>query len=92
VPGTQFLNKVDNNPFHGPGVTSRGCAPGFAQDPAVRIHHPRGHFGPADVDADGEALTAQPEVFAEGAAMPWPGRKGWLPPFPGRRASEGAGL
>ena len=72
--------------------TARGSLPGvdrraWAEDPALGIDHAGRHLGAADVDADGEALAAQPQVLTEAL----PGRSGGRGP-PGVRRRQAAVL
>ena len=77
--------------------TARGSLPGVERFAWLRIL-PLGiddagsHLGPADIDADRQALAAQPQVRAEIVAGPVGSRSGQGPAAPGCGAAAQAGL
>ena len=62
VSGAQLSDQFDNDLFHGARVVARGGAFGLAEDPALGVHHAGSNLGSPDVDADRQALAAQPQV------------------------------
>jgi hypothetical protein len=62
VPCAQFFDEFDNDLLHGARVVARSGAFRLAEDPALGIDHPGSNLGSPDVDADRQALAAQPQV------------------------------
>ena len=71
VAGAQFLDEFDDDLFHGARVVAGRGAFRLAEDPALGVDDAGSDLGAPDVDADGQARAAQPQVLNGGRARPW---------------------